>query len=72
MDSSASSIFFIDHIPSNSRSVVEFGLISHKIGMGFLKKEVVLLGVSFVRGNVVDINVVRVCYKRAKLILLSQ
>lgn len=66
-----SATFFIDHLPSNSRSVAEFGRIAHKIGGGFLRYEVVLMGVGFVRGNVVDINVIRACYKRAKLILLN-
>lgn len=63
--------FFIDHVPSDSRSVAEFARVSHKIGSGLLKHEVVLLGVGFIRGNVIDINVIRACHKRAKLILLS-
>jgi hypothetical protein len=66
-----SATFFVDHVPSDSRLVVEFGRISRKVREGQLKHEVVLLGVGFIRGNVVDINVIRACYKRAMLILLS-
>jgi hypothetical protein len=54
--------FFIDHKPSHSRVMVEFTLMN---------KRVVLYAVSFIKGNVLDINTVRACNKRAKEILLA-
>lgn len=54
--------FFIDHKPSDSRVMVEYAVRDRKV---------FLVGVTFIKGNVIDINVVRACNKRAKQILLA-
>lgn len=53
--------FFCDHAPSQSRAVIEFAAN---------KRQVYILGVGFIKGNVIDLNVVRACLKRAKYILV--
>jgi hypothetical protein len=53
--------FWVNHQPSNSRALVEFGLVDRRV---------VLTGVFFVRGNVMDINVIRELYLEAKRFLL--
>lgn len=54
--------FWVNHLPSDSRAIVEFGL---------QKKKVLLTGVFFLRGNIIDINVVKALHKTARNILLS-
>lgn len=53
--------FWIDHPPSDSRALVEFGLKDRKV---------FLSGIFFVRGNVIDINAIRAMHKHARLMLL--
>lgn len=55
-------IFLCNHKPSDSRVAVEYAVKDRKV---------FLIGVTFLKGNVIDINVVRACNKRAKQILLA-
>jgi hypothetical protein len=55
-----SAIFWINHKPSKSRVMVEFVLENRKIK---------LLGAHFVRGNVVDLSVVRSAMQHARNVL---
>lgn len=48
--------FWIDHIASNSRAVVEFGLVKGKVK---------LVAFGFLRGNVIDLTEVYHCRKQA-------
>ena len=49
--------FFIDHKPSSSRAIVEFGLIDKKVKM---------TACYFVKGNIVSLKAVKACYKQAR------
>lgn len=61
--------FWTDHIESGSRALVEFGLFStwHKT---HYKKSVRLMGIAFIKGNVMDIATFRKMKLRASEILL--
>lgn len=56
-----SATFWVNHLPTNSRALVEFGLKD---------KKVCLTCIHFIRGNVMDINVFRDLRDKAKKILL--
>jgi hypothetical protein len=54
--------FWVLHVPSESRAIVEFTLQDRKVKLNSL---------FFVKGNVVDINLVRQLKQRAKEILIQ-
>lgn len=56
----ASAVFFINHVPTDSRVLVEFTLINGKVKM---------TGTNFVKGKVVDLGTVRACREEAKRLL---
>lgn len=53
--------FWLEHEPSNSRALAEFILQD---------KQVKLTTIFFVRGNVIDINVIRLAKQKARELLL--
>jgi len=52
--------YFIDHFPSDSRTGISFAIQNKKVR---------LIEVIPIKGNVIPINEVRICWNQAKLIL---